>query len=112
VPTIGNTGTNKNSFFKMLDKQHLNRLENIVLKGKKKFVIVNQTLATLINRIYRELGVLRKLCQLLDNKEVPSVVLENENLVLYNGYSFSHSVSNDYLDNLRNIILAFLDKNK
>lgn len=114
VPTIGNTGSDKSRFFEMLHgcKDHLNRLEKIVLKGKKKFVIVNQTLAASINRIHKELGVCGELCQLLEGRKVPSVVLENENLVLYNGYSFAYSVSNAYLGNLRNMILEFLDKNR
>ncbi|MDD2307918.1 MAG: hypothetical protein PHP53_24660 [Prolixibacteraceae bacterium] len=110
VPTIGNTGSDKRLFFDMLNRDHLNWLENIVLSGKKKFVIVNQTLATSINRIYKELGVLRKLCQLMEGKEAQSVVLENNNVILYNGYSFSYSVSNDNLVNLRNKIAEFLEK--
>lgn len=110
VPTVGNTGSDKKLFFDMLNRDHLNWLENVVLSGKKKFVIVNQTLATSINRIYKELGVLRSLCHLIEGKEAQSVVLENDNVVLYNGYSFSHSVSDAYLVNLRNRISEFLEK--
>ena len=116
VPTIGNTGSDKSLFFEMLHQHedHLNWLEGIVLSGNKKFVIVNQTLAASINRINKELGVLQGLCQLcqsLEGKDVSSVVPVNENLVLYNGYSFAYSVSNAYLRNLGNSISEFLRKN-
>ena len=111
VPTVGNTGNNKKLFFDMLNKDHLNWLESVILSGKKKFAIVNQTLAATISRIYKEFGVLRSLCHLLEGKKAQSVVLENDNVILYNGYSLSHSVSDAYLDNLRIRISEFIERN-
>lgn len=49
--------------------------------------------------------------RILDEKYSPSVILENDNVVLFNGYSFSHSVANVYLDDLRKKMLAFLGEN-
>jgi hypothetical protein len=109
IPTIGNTGEDKERFFELLDRNHLNWLEDVILGGKKKFVMVNQTLVSSIQQIQKKLDVFDRLGRLLAEKETPSVILNNENVVLYNGYSFSHSVTNAYLASLRNEILAFLD---
>jgi len=108
IPTIGNTGDGKERFFELLDRHHLNWLEDLILGGKKKFVIVNQTLANSIKQIQKRLGVFDRLGRILDGKKSPAIILENDNVVLFNGYSFSHSVTNVYLDGLRNKILAFL----
>lgn len=108
MPTIGNTGDNKERFFELLDRNHLNWIEDLILGGQKKFVIVNQTLVNLIKQIQERLDVFGRLGRILDGKEAPSIILENENVVLFNGYSFSHSVTNAYLDNLRSKIQVFL----
>ena len=108
IPTMGNTGDDKERFFELLDRDHLIGLENLILGGKKKFVIVNRTLVNSIKQIQKRLGVFGRLGRILDGKETPSVILENDNVVLYNGYSFSHSVTNAYLVGQRNKILAFL----
>jgi hypothetical protein len=107
VPTTGNTGDDKECFFKMPDKCHLNRLEDAILHGEKKFVIVNQTLAHSIDRIREKLGVLGELQEILAGKEAPGVVFQNDNVVLYNGYSFAHAVPDVYLTTLRKKILEF-----
>ena len=112
IPTMGNTGDDKERFFELLDRNHLNWIENLILGGKKKFVLVNQTLVNSLKQIQNRLGVFGRLGRILDAKETPSVILENDNVVLYNGYSFSHSVTNAYLDGLRNKMLAFLGENR
>jgi len=108
TPTIGNTGDNKERFFELLNRNHLNWIEDLILGGQKQFVIVNQTLVDSIKQIQKRLGVFGKLGKILDGKETPSIILENQNVVLFNGYSFSHSVTNAYLDNLRHKIQLFL----
>jgi hypothetical protein len=108
VPTIGNTGDSKNRFLKMLDLSHLEWLEDLIFNGRKKFVIVNQTLSKEIKRIQKEYGVLCKLYQALNGKNFPSIVLETDHVILYNGYSFAYSVSNTYLYNLGKIIREFI----
>lgn len=108
IPTIGNTGEDKERFFELLDRNHLNWLESLILGGTKKFVMVNQTLVNSIKRIQKRLGVFGRLGRILDGKETSSVILDNENVVLYGGYSFAHSVTNIYLDGLRNKVLTFL----
>ncbi len=108
IPTMGNTGDDKERFFELLDRNHLNWLENLILGGKKKFVMVNQTLANSIKQIQKRLGAFGRLSRILDGKETPSVILENDNVVLFNGYSFAHSVTNVYLDGLKNEVLDFL----
>ena len=112
IPTIGNSGDNKKRFFDFLDEKHLNWLEDLIFNGEKKFVIVNQTLARLIKTIQKEYGVLSKLYQVLNGKNVPSIVLETDNTILYNGYSFAHSVSNAYLDKLGNEIREFIHEKR
>jgi hypothetical protein len=74
--------------------------------------MINQTLVNSIKQIQKRFGVFGTLGRILDAKEAPSVILANDNVVLYNGYSFSHSVTNTYLDGLRNKILAFLGENR
>ncbi|HKI52942.1 MAG TPA: hypothetical protein VJ987_02365 [Anaerolineales bacterium] len=108
VPTIGNTGDDKKLFFELLDKDHLSWLEDIILGGDKKFVLVNQTLSNSILKIQKNFGVFKRLKKALDGKKAPSIILENDNVEIYNGYSFSHSVSNEYLKNLRFEINKFL----
>lgn len=70
--------------------------------------MVNRTLVNSIKQIQKRLGVFGRLGRIPDGKETPSVVLENDNVVLYNGYSFSPSVTNAYLVGLGNKIPAFL----
>jgi hypothetical protein len=108
VPTIGNTGSNKELFFDMLDESHLRWLESLILRGDKKFVLINQTLAKSISKISKRFGVLGDLASILDGKSAPAVVLESPNVVLYNGFSFSHSVSNEYLRQLAMQMRAFI----
>ncbi len=108
VPTIGNTGDDKERFLELLDRNHLNWLENLILSGTKKFVMVNQTLVNSIKQIQKRRSAFGRLGRILNGKETSSVMLENDNVVLYNGYSFAHSVTNVYLDSLRNKVLSFL----
>jgi hypothetical protein len=108
IPTIGNTGSDKDLFFELIDKQHLEWLESLILEGEKKFVIINQTLAKSIRIIHKRFNVMGELTSVLDKAKVPSVVLDTSNVVLYNGYSFSYTVTNDYLNELSTQVRAFL----
>ncbi len=116
VPTIGNTNSDRKSFYKLLNKDHLKWLESIIFSEKRKFVMVNQTLSREIAKISRKYGALGelhdalvKLRQQLDleGKKVGSIALNS--VVLYNGRSFSASVSNDYLRTLGSEIKEFID---
>ena len=109
LPTIGNTGSNKELFFQLLDSDHLNWLESLVLGGDPKFVLVNQTLAGSINRISKKLGVLKELAAAISNKPVPAVALKTAHVTLYNGYSFSYRVSDEFLGNLARLMRAYLE---
>jgi hypothetical protein len=73
---------------------------------------MGQTPVNSLKQIQNRLGVFGRLGRILDAKETASVILENDNVVLYNGYSFSRSVTNAYLDGLRNKMLAFLGENR
>lgn len=108
VPTTGNTGSDKDLFFSLLDKDHLMWIESLILRGDKKFVLINQTLAQSINKISDRFGVMGNLARVLNGKNAPAVALETQNVVLYNGYSFSHSVSNEYLRELANLMREFI----
>lgn len=74
LPTVGSTGNDKSLFFEMLDRDHLDWLEDLMLHGTRKFVVLNRTLAASVARISREFGVLRTLCRLLDGTRSQSVV--------------------------------------
>lgn len=107
VPTTGNTGTDLDLFFKLLDRKHLQWIENLILGGSRTFVVINQTLVNSINKIHKRLNVMGNLAAVLKRTNVPSVVLQTSSVVLYNGYSFSHSVSNEYLQDLAKRMLLF-----
>ena len=109
VPTIGKTGSDKELFYRLLDKDHLAWLERLVFGGEKKFVLVNQTLARSIGTISKRFGVLGDLASALKDKPAPGIGLETNNVVLYNGYSFSHSIKNEYLLDLANKIRQFIE---
>lgn len=109
VPTIGNTGSNKELFFQLLDKNHLSWLESLVLGGEGKFVLVNQTLARSIDMISKKFGVLKELAAAISGKPVPAIALETTHATVYNGYSFSHSVSNAYLGGVAKLMNAFIE---
>ena len=111
IPTIGNTGSNHDLFFKLLDKDHLKWLESIIFGGHRKLVLVNQTLARNITQISNKIGVLDMLNRKLRNKNAPSIVYESGSVVLYNGYSFSASITNDYLNKLGGEIRRFIREN-
>ncbi len=108
VPTIGNTGSNKSRFYELLDKDHLDWVESIILEGKKKFVILNQTLSSEIHNIEKRVGCLKELGKYISKEKPPSVYLDNDNVRLFNGYSFSHSISNEYLSKLSKEIREFV----
>ncbi len=111
VPTTGNTNSNKELFFEFLDKDHLKWLESLILRGKKKFVAINQTLAKSISKINKRLGVLDDLVTVLKGAKAPFIVLETPNVVLYNGYNFSYmGISDEYLRELSLKMQVFLRK--
>jgi len=109
VPTIGNTGANKELFFRLLDADHLGWLEDLIFGGERKFVLVNQTLAKSINSIKKRTGQLGRLAEVIARKPAPAIAYETTQVSIYNGYSFSASISNDYLDRLSRTIREFID---
>jgi len=109
IPTTGNTGENKDLFFELLDRGHLSWIEDVILTGNKKFVLVNQTLTKNIINISRKHNVLRSLAKMLSGAKTMSIAHESESVVIYNGYSFSHSISNNYLNDLGNLMLDFIE---
>jgi hypothetical protein len=109
VPTIGNTGANKELFFRLLDAGHLGWLEELIFGGERKFVLVNQTLAKSIALIRKRTGQLGRLAEAIAMKPAPAVAYETTQVTIYNGYSFSASISNDYLERLGRTIRGFVD---
>jgi hypothetical protein len=111
VPTIGNTGSNKNLFFRLLDEQHLDWLERLILDGKPKFVLVNQTLSRSIKVIAKKTGRLTRLAPLIFGKPAPTVAYRSDNVTIFNGYSFSASISNMYLEGLARTMREYIQSN-
>jgi hypothetical protein len=107
VPTIGNTGSDRKRFFELMNKEHLDWLEGLIFDGRPKFVLVNQTLAGCVAEISRRLGTLRQLASVLKGHRGPMAALEAGGIVIYNGYSFSHSISNAYVAGLGKTIRSF-----
>ncbi|MBT3725890.1 MAG: hypothetical protein HOM14_00310 [Gammaproteobacteria bacterium] len=111
LPTIGNTGADKRLFYEMLDKDHLQWIEDIIFSGKNKFVVVNQTLAGMVMKISQRMDRLNTLSQHIYKQPVPSVVLQLENITIFNGFSFSAShASNTYLHSLSIRMHDFLSR--
>ncbi len=108
VPTIGNTGSDKELFFRLMNRGHLMWLESMILREDRKFVLINQTLARSIHVISKRFGVMRDLAHAVVGKSPPAVVLDTSHVVLYNGYSFSHSLSNEYLRDLVDLMRKFI----
>lgn len=107
VPTIGNTGQNKKLFYEMMDTNHLNWLEEIILTGRKKFVLVNQTLASNISIIRKRFGAMARLEPLISGRKPGVIAYNSDSVVLFNGYSFSYTVTNNYLASLSKDMRSF-----
>ena len=82
VPTTGNTGSNKNLFFEMLNENHLKWLEKVIFHGEKKFVLINQTLVRSIKQISKKFGIFRELFEAIERKTDTPYILETDNVVL------------------------------
>jgi hypothetical protein len=108
VPTIGNTGSDVDLFFRLLDKAHLQWLERLIFAPRPKLVLVNQTLVRKIGRISQHHNVLARLSALLQRAKLGEPILEANGTVIYNGYSFSAAVTNAYLDELGQTIRTFV----
>jgi hypothetical protein len=108
VPTIGNTGSNKGLFFRLINESHLDWLEYLIFDTEPKFVLVNQTLAKSISRIMKETGKLGRLGPLIANKSVQTVAYASTNATIYNGYSFSYTYTNEELDDLSQTIRDYI----
>lgn len=76
--------------------------------GMRKFVLINQTLAREVVRINKQFGLLGHLANAVRASGQIGRLLETPNVVVYNGYSFSHAVTNDYLKTLSTDIRKFL----
>lgn len=108
VPTTGNTGSDRDQFFSLLNAEHLAWLEDTILSGTPKFVLVNQTLVRSIQSITRKHQSLQRLALLLSNGAAPGMAYNHQGLSIYSGYSFSSSITNDYLRNLSAMMRPFL----
>ena len=111
VPTIGSTSENMKLFYEMLDKTHLEWLEDIVFSDNNKLLITNQTLAKNIRKISKIYGSLKRLNKILSNQKVNTIAYKSNNLTIYNGYSFSYTVTDEYLSNLSKDIEIFISEN-
>lgn len=111
VPTIGNTGSNKNLFYELLNRTHLEWLEHLILDGDKTFVMITQTLANSIRVIHKRFGVFSDLAKVLNKTVVATEVFKSPSVVLYNGYSFSYTITNQYLQDLARRIQRFIATN-
>jgi len=111
VPTIGSTSENIKLFYEMLDKAHLEWLEDIIFSDNNKLVLTNQTLANNIRKISKKHGSLKRLNNILLNKKANTVAYKSKNLTIYNGYSFSYTVTDEYLSNLSKYINTFISDN-
>lgn len=108
VPTVGNTGSNRDLFFRLLSREHLEWLEDLIFVGRAKFILVNRTLAAMVERISRRYNALRRLSTTLCGTEPGDSVLLPHGSVIYNGYSFSHSISNAYIEELGRTVKQFM----
>jgi hypothetical protein len=108
IPTIGNTGADKELFRTLFDANHLTWLESILLDGNKKFVLINQTLVRELGYISKKFGCFGWLVESISITKPPSMALKINNSLIYNGYSFSHAISNEYLNRLRTEINGYI----
>ena len=108
IPTTGNTGENKKLFFELMSPGHLCWLEDVLFSGQRKFVLINQTLSKNVFEINKRFGELSKLRDALENSKFGDTISLGGESQLYNGYSFSHTVTNQYLAELSTRVKGFL----
>lgn len=96
-------------FRQLLDIEHLSWVERTVFGAQRKFVLVNQTLARSIRMISQRFGVLKNLAAAISGKPAPAIAVDTPQCVIYNGFSFSRSVSNNYLTDLARLMSAFFN---
>ena len=106
IPTIGNT--EDKLFLELLDKEHLQWLESLILTGSKQFVVISQRLVRYVRLINRKFNVLGDLVHVLKGAKAPSVVLETKNVILYYGFSLSAAKPNTYYQAFASDIQEFL----
>jgi len=109
VPTTGNTGSNKAKFYDLMDIEHLEWLEDLIFSGSKKLVLLNKTLSTEITKISKDYRVLKKLNNIISTSNTSPILFEDNNTLLYGGYSFSASISNKYINDLSLDIHSFIN---
>ena len=108
LPTTGNTGSNTEEFFNLMDKNHLLWIDDLIFDRNQKFVLINQTLAKRINQIMKRFGAPKRLASVVcDMKLFEKKVCPNGS-VIYNGYSFSAAISDAYLKNLALEMRSFI----
>lgn len=110
VPTIGITSTNMKEMERNLKCEHLMRLEEIMLNrgnSEKKLIFVT-------DKFVRKLQKIKKRCKLFTWLNHGDIVRENSPKLLFDGefstiykiYSFSASISNSHIHEIRDLILA------
>lgn len=116
LPTTGNTGSNTDEFFNLMDKNHLLWIDELIFDGNEKFVLINQTLAKKINQIMKRFSAPKRLANAVRDMGLFEKKVCQNGSVIFNGYSFSAAISDDYLNSLaleiRNFINNAVRRNK
>lgn len=108
VPTTGNAGTDRRRFLDMLDRYHLQQVEDWTLGIGPKLVLANQTLVRTLNVIRRRMQVMERLYSLLEGASLHSTVDAGGGTWIFTGYHFSHAVSDAYLHRVAVEVRTFL----
>lgn len=110
IPTTGNTGQDGTLFRNYLNQAHLEWIEEIILDtDRRKFIHINQKLINELPYIRDHFNCFNRLSEYLGElPPLPGIAFNDETTMIYNGYSFSYSISDEYIANLRNLIIEFL----
>lgn len=110
IPTIGNTGEDRTLFRNYLNQAHLEGIENIIADdARRRFILINQTLISELQYIRNHFGCFNSLFENIgEAPPLPGIAFNDGTTLIYNGYSFSHSITDEYIANLRREIIQFL----
>jgi len=106
VPTIGNTNDDKEVFWSLINIEHLNWLESILLEGDKKIVLTTSTFFRILKKLQKDYGCFKSLKD--KTGDMPVMVYQENNTRIYKSYSFSHSLTKEYIHDLSKMIRCFM----